>query len=78
MEGPAAQTDVFVLPKSLPEEGREPCWLRLVTVVTEKPSAAFSILEARMELNYSFLTGTAAALFSLAGTQPALGVAGFV
>lgn len=28
MEGSAAETDVFVFPKSLPGEGREPRWLR--------------------------------------------------
>lgn len=37
LEGPAAETDVFVLPKSLPEAGREPCWLRPSNSCYSKP-----------------------------------------
>lgn len=78
LEGPAAETDVFVLPKSLPEAGREPCWLRPTDSCYSKTLGCVFILEGRMELNYSFLAGVAAAPFSLAGTDPALGVAEFV
>lgn len=70
--GSAAETDVFVLTKSLPEVDKQPHCFRPINSCYSKAFCFFFILESRMQFNYSLLTGISAVLFSLAITDPVL------